>query len=493
MFKRSAKKSADGALPEADYTKTSQYEQSFKLLRKVPGSPFGEVTLLSNPATQEQVIVRERQFHNKADAGRAIAAARARIATQSPFGLRLLDYAALKQSELCSTLYVIKQFWESPGQDLRREALSRKGTSTPFSDAELAYILFRLAKANPTGQHGDINPANVAFDRATGAARLIDRADELPSAQRTISLQKARVAAKQPLYQSPKMYENLQRGNLKLDFSGDKEDAFALGLVLLELGNLRPVSNVYDAAKKLFSVAGLEEHLNAFKARYAANGFLCSAVEALLRVDEAQRLGISELNARLPDEAEFRARLAAGQIVFPPPISTTVSSTTVVTHGLYDHPAPPTDRRSVVTVTQLPPQQVEVFTAEGLQPVMHEFRTGGSVVSPRVIHNYQGPDAQIVRAQHVANSMMGSYYPQGQEVYVSMAAPVGHQPLMSTSYLNNALSLEPPMAYRQPSYQNLPQTISTGLERAPSLNRAGSYKLVQSYKDPVFATEVRNY
>lgn len=507
MFKRSAKKSAEGVLPDADYSKSSQYEENFKLLRKVPGSPFGEVTVLSNPNTNVQVMVRERQFHNKAEAGRAIAAARTRIASQSPFGLKLLDYAALKQSELCSTLYVIKQFWESPGQDLRREMMSRKGTSSPFTDAELSYILYRLVKANTNGQHGDLNPVNVAFDRATGTARLIDRADELPSAQRTLNLQQARVAAKQPLYQSPKMYENLQRNNKKFDFNGDKEDAFALGLLLLELGNLRPIANIYDGGKKEFNRKALDEHVQAFKASYGANEFLCSVVEGLIHSDEAQRLGLRELGSKLPDEAEFRARIASGPILMPAPINSTVSSTTVVTHApvhniVYEQPvysaAPPLpERRSMVTVTHYPaqPQPVEVYAGEGLQPVMHEFRTGGSVISPRVIHNYQGPDAQMVRAQHVAaNSIMGSYYSPPQEVYVSTVPPPLHETrgLMSASYLNNGLSIEPPAAYRQPSYQTLPPNTITGMEHG-SMQRAGSYKLVKSYQDPLFATEVRNY
>lgn len=83
-------------------------------------------------------------------------------------------------------------------------------------------------------------------------------------------MQKNRLLGKQPLYQSPVMYQNLKKGNLNFELNPQKEDSFALGLVLLEAGNGQSIQTIYDTKAGLVSEQALNEQLGAFGAKYGA-------------------------------------------------------------------------------------------------------------------------------------------------------------------------------------------------------------------------------
>lgn len=324
-------------LRDEDFNKTSNYDRTFKQIKKVNDPRFGEALLYQDPNSRQQLIVRERKYNDKTEAGKAIMAARARMANQNPYQLKMLDYSATKQSELCSTIYVVRQYWEAPANDLKRELQNRMTSNQPFTEAELSNILYQSVKADSMGLHGDISPINMTYDRSNGNVRLIDRSDEIPSPQRTVNLQKAKIiSSSQNLYQSPMMYGNLKKNNLKFNFDPTKEDAFALGLTMLELGNLKSVSNIYNPTTKEVDRNALAAHLAQFRTRYPnAQGFLNTTVDGLTRFDENQRVSVREVDANLPSEAEFRSRLASGAFVSSAPggLQQTTTTTTYNTAG----------------------------------------------------------------------------------------------------------------------------------------------------------------
>lgn len=302
-------------LRDEEYNKPSNLERQFKFMKKLNDPRFGEVSLMQNPQTRENVFVRERKYNDKAEAARAILAARSRLQNQSPYSLKMLDYSSAKQSELCSTIYIVRQFWEAPGADLRREFSQRQSSQSYFTDAELSYIIYNIIRGNNAGTHGDICPSNISYDRATNTAKLIDRSDEPPSPQRTIQIQKNKLINPQNIYQSPNMYSNLKRNNLKFGIDGSKEDAFSLGLTMLELGNLKPISNIYDSNRKEVDRNILMGHVNEFANRYGRNQFLNSMVSGFTRYDENDRIGLREADSTLPTEADFRNRIGSGTMV----------------------------------------------------------------------------------------------------------------------------------------------------------------------------------
>lgn len=566
MFSRSVKGQKEGALRDEEYSKTSQYEKNFKSSKKLQDPRFGEVSVMANPATKEQILMKERKYSDKIEAGKGIVAARNRILEQGPYSLKLLDYSVLKQSELCSTIYILKQFWEFPGQDLRKEMLARQGSNNHFTELELSKILYQLLKSNPLGSHGDINPFNITFDHSTGNVKLIDRSEELPSMQRTMNQQKTRMASNQSLYMSPTMYSNLKRNNLKFSFDPSKEDGFALGLVLLELGNLKPISNIYDIKTKELNRDFLMRHVEEFRARYghSPNSFLWSNVEGLTRAEETSRKGIKDIVSFLPNETEFHNSLVNRTVIVqtttqPLPqvvqvVETTTSTVPVVLHPIPSirsttyisnnalnrshspgvhvtfHPSqefkqspPPILQRSVsnvslnrmnqnfttqvVKVSHTPIKETlnrSISNMRSVEPIIHEYHTGGSIISPRVIHDYRGNDINISSSNNSSYIPVDKMYSVPQEVYVANAptfytsqsnytGPTQYitqqdqisynTPLTTTQFVSNVQGNYPQLnqEFNNPQYHLAPQKmISTSY-----LNPSGS-SVVQNSSVPIY-------
>lgn len=313
-------------LKDEDFSRVSPLEKAFKATKKVNDPRFGEVQVMAD-AAGKTIVARERKFTDKAEAGRAINAARAKIANQNPYSLRLLDYSTTKQSELCSTVYSLKQFWESPGNDLRKEIGARQANHNYFSESEISNVLYSVAKADAQGTHGDICPQNIIYDKVTGGAKLVDKSEDLPNPGRNIGIQKNKMLSNQPLYISNNMYNNLKNSKTKFNIDPSKEDAFSLGLSLLEMGNLRSVQNIYNSSAKEVDRAALAKHLDEFKARYP-NSFLNNTVDGLVRYDDANRLGIKELSGGLPRGFETKSSAVTSSANGATTTVTTTTNTT---------------------------------------------------------------------------------------------------------------------------------------------------------------------
>jgi hypothetical protein len=113
-------------LTDKDYEKISPIEKSFAFKKKIRDSRFGEISIIQNPSTREVMAVQEKQINDKKAAGEMIVNCRKRMLHQHPNILTLKDYSVKKESQLCSSFYVIKQFFEFPKSDLQREFLNRE-------------------------------------------------------------------------------------------------------------------------------------------------------------------------------------------------------------------------------------------------------------------------------------------------------------------------------------------------------------------------------
>jgi Protein kinase domain len=297
------------SLKETDYERKSEFEKDFKFNRKLKDPRFGEVSLIQNPKTRQFLAVKEKRINDKKEAGKAIINARKRLTNKHPNILSLLDYSVTKQSELCSSFYVLKLFYEFPRSDLHRENQERAKKGEGFSDIELTHILYQQIAANNYLQskdqhHGDIQPLNVAYDRPNMNSQLIDMSEDASTANQSKQVQKNRVVAGHPLYQSPVTYSNLKKGNLNYNVDPNKEDVYALGLSLLEVGNGKSIQNIYNANTKEVDQQALANHVDEFKRRHGnENTLLTTTVETMVHPDEAQRPNFRDLESKLPPYA----------------------------------------------------------------------------------------------------------------------------------------------------------------------------------------------
>ena len=354
IFSKSAQKSIT---TDDAFNKLSLYDKSFKPVRRLQDARLGEISLMTDPLTKENVFVQEKKFNEKEAMLAAITHTKEKMQNQTPYCLRILDYSASKQNELCSTVYVLRQFYEYFTGDLKAEFITRHASNLGFNSVELAEILYRTVKADPFGNHGDICPTNMLYSKTPGSLRLVNKNDGLNCNVQAIATQKAKMIANQALYQSQTMYSSLKNKIAKFDFDCNKEDAFALGLVLLEMGNLSSIANIYDSTKKEIDKTILRRHIDDFHRKYGASTFLGQAVEGLTRITESERLGMREFAASLPGESEFLNNIGASS-VFASPIGL---NTSAVPLGISSHRMGAardeiTKIETMVTTTPVPPE-----------------------------------------------------------------------------------------------------------------------------------------
>lgn len=305
-------------LKDADFSKASQFEKSHRQIKTLNDPRFGEINILQNASTRQVVAVREKKVTDKNEAGRLILAARNRMNLKNPYLVNLLDYSVTKQSELCSSFYVIKYFFEYPRTDLRKLVADREKSGQTLSSQELTNILYQQNQAQAYLQsqglaHGDLQPLFIGYDPERMESKLIDKAESLPNDQAIITAQKNRLISGQPLYMSPVMYSNLKKGNTKFQFDRNKEDSFALGLMLLEAGNGQSIQNIYDSKTGQVNQAILSQHLDSFNKKFGgSNSLLTSHVSSMTNLNEAARPSPTQIQSSLPPFEEIKNRFAEG-------------------------------------------------------------------------------------------------------------------------------------------------------------------------------------
>ncbi len=321
MSKNQKTPTPESQLKDADFAKTSQYDKTYRQIKTLNDPRFGDIHILQNPQTRQVVAVREKKVTDRAEAGRQIIAARNRLALKNPYLVNLLDYSVIKQSELCSSFYIIKYYFEYPRTDLRKYYLDKEKSGQGLTAAELTHILYQqnqaLAYLQSQGTaHGDLQPLYVGWDPEKNESRLIDKSETLTNDAAIIQAQKNRLISGQPLYLSPTMYSNLKKGNTKFQFDRNKEDAFALGLLVLEAGNGHSIQNIYDAKAGQINQGALNQHLDEFNRKFGAqNTLLVSHVSSLVNTNEAARPSPVQVQSSLPPYEEVRARLANSEAI----------------------------------------------------------------------------------------------------------------------------------------------------------------------------------
>ena len=308
----------ESLLKDADYQKVSAFEKIYKQIKTLNDPRFGEISILQNPQTRQAIAVREKKVTDKAEAGRLILAARSKVSLVNPNLVNLLDYSVIKQSELCSSFYIIKYFFEYPKSDLRKQIQDREKTGQGFNGNELTHLLYQQIQTQSYLQsqslaHGDVQPLYIGYDVDKQESKLIDKSDGLINEASIVQTQKNRLISGQPIYQSPTMYSNLKKGNLKFQFDKNKEDAFALGLVILEAGNDKSVQNIYDSKSGNVDQAALNKHLDEFNRKFGTqNALLTSHVSSLTNANEATRPSPAQVQSTLPPYDEVKKYLVSG-------------------------------------------------------------------------------------------------------------------------------------------------------------------------------------
>lgn len=289
-------------LSAAELDRKSPLEK-FSQVRKLNDPRFGEVQILQNPQGKEFIAAQELKFTDEKSVSAAVIAARKRLAVKHPNLVNLVDYSVLKQSELCSTFYILRLFYEYPKTDLRKEGTDREKRGDKFSAEELVGFFKQQTEVldylhSQDMFHGDIQPLLIGFNKDSGQTKLIDR-PELNTVDKLRTAQKNRFVSGLPLYVSPATYSSLAKGQANYPVDPIKEDSYGLGLSILELANQRSVQDVYDKTTKSINKDAFNSHIDEFHKSYASNPQLVESVIGLTNLDEQNRVQSSQITQYL--------------------------------------------------------------------------------------------------------------------------------------------------------------------------------------------------
>jgi serine/threonine protein kinase len=510
------------ALKDADFARVSDIEKSFKFFKKVNDPRFGDISIIQNAQSRQFIAVKEKKITDRKEAGQNILYARKRVNLKHPNVLNLVDYSVTKQSELCSSFYILKFFFEYPKSDLRKEVQERERVGENFSDIELTALLYQQVQASSFMHakeffHGDIQPLHIGYDRDNNASKLIDKFEDVSGVpNRVKQIQKNRLISGQPLYQSPDTYSNLKKGNLNFTVDPSKEDAFAMGLTLLETGNCRSVQNIYDAKNGVVSKEALADHLHEFQNRYGGpSSLLPKSVGALVAYNENERWNFRDLESRLPDFDQVKNSLVnANRNVQGEPIIIdriiTEERRAESYPGLFNDNAHFSD---VHPTLQADPytQYVNAHSNEisnSYVPPLSQDTTDRRIVNMAEYQNQgevsqNGKDYSYINSQTLPTNVTYTTYSQpynnDNNGYTAYSQPYNNDNNGYTTYAYQQPNGEQvvngqyvPNRYVQGENVVAQEVVRTELIQHPGANLSG-LKLIKTYIDPTNATDRPNY
>lgn len=283
-------------LPDAEYNQVWPEETYLKQVKRYNDPRFGEVILFKDTGNEQQIL-KEKLTSSKADASQEIAYLKSRQNLNNTNIMRLGGYSTTTTSNLCSTSYLVKAFYEIPQTDLLKEIADREKNGNDFDDSELTHLAYQILNGlgfiHDMGYaHGDIRPQLIGFNRQK---MYFDISDRLLDASPIERCQANNIATKKDLYVSPELYKKLKGKNKQQSFNPCKNDVFALGLTILYAGVSASVQDIYLPDGEI-EHRKLQEHVMNFDAKHAEKNPLLSAlIKTLLQMDENTRKDVSTI------------------------------------------------------------------------------------------------------------------------------------------------------------------------------------------------------
>lgn len=275
--------------------------------------PFlGEVRLIFDGASRQPLLRRELSGGDRTRLIRlAQESAKQRLMAHSHL-LPLMDYSFGREKSLCATRYTLRQYFECPRVELRREIDRRAQASQLFSALELTMLLYQLLGACEALQearmsHGSISPVSVVLRPGSTEGGLRLFFDEPLQPQKYMEALLRRIVMKLPLNASPAAFEAVVKRQKSFSVNLVVEDAFAIGLLLLEAGTFQSTARLY-AASGDFDRQRLSLLLGVFRKRYDKDSLLLTnCVSFLLEKQPAAKISFSEILSHLPPYQDMQA------------------------------------------------------------------------------------------------------------------------------------------------------------------------------------------
>lgn len=450
-------------LADAEFNHKWDDLSNYTVLRKSKDPRFGDIIVLKHKIKKELIFAKEKWVNSKDKASADIVDMKNRAALNDASLQRFLGYSSAIDKQLCSTNYLVIGYYEFPKSDLYKELQDKVQNGQDFSAEDLRQIsndsLTGIAHLHDQRKiHGDIRPLHIGYDRDEKKSSLLDRLND-PSPEDRAQLNN--LQSNKELFVSPELWAKI-KGKKGFEYSKDKNDYYALGLTLLNLGLGRSIQDVYQPDGGL-NREKLNQYIGEFDAKYKSKDpALSGQLRSLLAEDEKSR-GVEAI--RLAGvKADEPLVSAPGQIRVQSSLPSEVVTTTI------NHPAYQSYGQTWVSSTP------ETVQAEGKTV---------TVLRP------DGTTYTYIQRTNTSNNVIYNY-DQSKLVYVQPFQPVANQQYISApisapisdSYVNSRPSLvvvnAPITSQVISSSAYTPAVVSTSVEvrRGSSIPYIGDQKAI---------------
>ena len=275
-------------------------ENHFSYNREITDPRFGTVLLMQSTKTKQFLIQLKKSIYEIKEFDRELLKADKIFEHNHPNILKLENYFCDEFNNQDRIYFNLELLYEFPATNFQEELKERQKKGQNFYDEEIVNFFYQMISANSylqrKGQyHGNIQPLNIAYDKSTMLSKLIDTTEATGP-----EMQKKMLDKGLPIYQSPLTYFHLSLNNINIIPDPVKEDVFALGLTLLEIGNQQSVQDIYNKKTLKVDYKVLDKHIAQFLKRY---GYIFEKfsvyIEKMFELSENKRIDFIELEKNL--------------------------------------------------------------------------------------------------------------------------------------------------------------------------------------------------
>lgn len=281
-------------------------EERLRPVKQYIDPRFGDIIVVKG-GNNEFFLIKEKVVGSKGEATEEISALKMRLEMNDMNLMKLAGFSTQTIRNLCSTSYIIKAYYEFPRTDVNKEISDLRRSGVSFADSELVHMAYQiLSGLNCLHQmglaHGDIRPELISYDRQRLHFELMDRLGDSTTLEKC---QMNNIVKQKSMFISSQLYRKIKSGDKKIVYDPQKNDVFALGLVLLYAGLGTSVQSIYLKDGSI-EKRQIHECIMNFDIRYSdANPLICALVKAMLQLEEEGRRDVRTILKELPSYGKY--------------------------------------------------------------------------------------------------------------------------------------------------------------------------------------------
>jgi len=294
-------------------TASNQYEQinksdytfTYQLLKKVNDRHYGEIKVIRDIKTGDQLYLREIILTTKATYDAEMNFYNKRANVSHPNVVKIYGCNGQDAQNFCSSYYKISVFIEMLPKTLLEELESRIESDIPFSENDILLIAENLMSGLSYFEaqnvfHGDIRPENIFV--AGKSYKLSD--PYLDVLKDSNALVKVMLNSAKTLV-APELLAQIPQRDFNIRGNKFKADVFSLGATLLSLASLTHSQDLYDYDNAEFYWDLVAERLEIVRRTYSK--FTFDLIRDMLKPSQDARPDFISLSNRLlPYQEDIR-------------------------------------------------------------------------------------------------------------------------------------------------------------------------------------------